>query len=179
MPNHLMSSENSLLKEIIQAVVPVLLSIAAIFVAVVITTVFHSLFAPLLDPFPQEALANADRLGKIDVMNAFMEANPYAVYTAIIAHGMGAFAGVFFATRTINAYDRKYNIDRPTWIGPLLVAGMWMYMDIEQDLNLAPVGSTWMTVGVLTTAALSFLAYFLAGGARKVIYGQKTYKRKS
>jgi hypothetical protein len=100
--------------------------------------VFHSLFAPLLDPLPQEALANADRLGKIDVMNAFMEANPYAVYTAIIAHGMGAFAGVFFATRTINAYDRKYDIDRPTWIGPLLVAGMWMYMDIEQDLNLAP-----------------------------------------
>ena len=179
MPNRLMSSENSLLKKIIQAIVPVLLSIAAIFVAVVITTVFHSLFAPLLDPLPQEALANADRLGKIDVMNAFMEANPYAVYTAIIAHGMGAFAGVFFATRTINAYDRKYDIDRPTWIGPLLVAGMWMYMDIEQDLNLAPIGSTWMTVDVLTTAALSFLAYFLAGGARKVTYGQKAYKRKS
>jgi hypothetical protein len=32
-----------------------------------------------------------------------------------------------------------------------------------------------MTADVLTTAALSFLAYFLAGGARKVIYGQKAY----
>ena len=171
-----MSTIKAAYKKIANAVRPVLLSMLAIFLAGIFTKVFHLIFTPFLDPFPQEALMSADWAGKVAVMDAYMKANPFAVYSALIAHGMGAFAGVYFLTRSNLTYDRKNNIVRPQWIGPLIVAGFWMYMDIQNDLRDAPIGPAWTALDVVVTAVLSFLAYLLAGGARKARTTDEFYK---
>ena len=170
-----MSTIKAAYKKIANAVRPVLLSMVALFLAGIVTTVFHLIFTPFLDPFPQEALMSADWAGKVAVMDAYMKANPFAVYSALIAHGLGAFAGVYFLTRLNIAYDRKNNIVRPQWIGPLIVAGFWMYADIQNDLRDAPIGA-WTILDVVVTAVLSFLAYLLAGGARKARTTDEFYK---
>jgi hypothetical protein len=155
------------MKKIITAIRPALLSLVAIFFAGIITTVFHLIFTPFLGPFPQEELMSADWAGKVAVMDAYMEANPFAVYSALIAHGMGAFAGVFFVTRSNRTYDLKNGVARPQWIAPLIVAGFWMYADVQNDLFDAPIGPAWTAMDVAVTAILSFIGYLLAGGGRK------------
>ena len=171
-----MSTIKTVFKKIVTSVRPVLLSILAIFLAGIFTTIFHLIFTPFLDPFPQEALMSADWAGKVAIMDAYMKVNPFAVYSALIAHGMGAFAGVYFVTRSNLAYDRKNNIVRPQWIGPLIVAGFWMFMDIQNDLRDAPIGPAWTALDVVVTAVLSFLAYLLAGGTRKARKIDEFYK---
>jgi len=64
------------------------------------------------------------------------------------------------------AYKKIANAVRPQWIAPLIVAGFWMYADIQNDLKDAPIGPAWTALDVVVTAVLSFLAYMLAGGAR-------------
>jgi len=171
-----MSTIKALFKKIANAVRPVLLSMLALFLAGIVTTVFHLIFTPFLGPFPQEELMGADWAGKVAIMDEYMKANPFAVYSALIAHGMGAAIGVYFVTRSNISYDRKNGIVRPQWIGPLIVAGFWMYADIQNDLRDAPIGPAWTALDVVITAALSFVAYILAGGARKPKKMEEAYK---
>ena len=51
-----------------------------------------------------------------------------------------------------------------------------MYMDIQNDLRDAPIGPAWTALDVVVTAVLSFLAYLLAGGARKARTTDEFYK---
>lgn len=136
-----MSAIKALFKKIANAARPVLLSMLALFLAGIVTTVFHLIFTPFLGPFPQEELMGADWAGKVAIMDEYMKANPFAVYSALIAHGMGAAIGVYFVTRSNICYDRINGIVRPQWIGPLIVAGFWMYADIQNDLRDAPIGT--------------------------------------
>ena len=131
-----------------------LLSILALFIAGIITTIFHLIFTPFLDPFPQSF--DVCGLGREGSGHGCLhEGNPFAVYSALIAHGMGHSPSLF-RNPLKKAYDRINNIVRPQWIGPLIVAGFWMYADIQNDLKDAPIGPAWTALDVVVTAVLSF-----------------------
>ena len=62
--------------------------------------VFFGLF---LDPLPMVDLQAADWSGRSEIMTNYMVANPFAIYSMLIAHGMGAALAVFFYTKTITS----------------------------------------------------------------------------
>jgi len=72
------------------------LTIVGLIIAILVTTGLHSFFGIFLDPLPMVDLQAADWSGRSNIMSAYMTANPFAVYSMLIAHGMGAALAVFF-----------------------------------------------------------------------------------
>ncbi|MDP4877060.1 MAG: hypothetical protein NWR13_02285, partial [Schleiferiaceae bacterium] len=97
----------------------------------------------------------------------YMAANPFAVYSMLIAHGMGAALAVFFYTKTITLPSWTTQTRRKPFTGSIVLLALWLWGDVQNDLYDVPVGVLWTTIDVLATTALSGLAFAIAGGLRK------------
>jgi hypothetical protein len=96
-----------------------------------------------------------------------MAANPFAIYSMIISHGMGAALAVYFSARTakVPSWSTKRRI-KP-FNGAIVLLSLWIWGDVQNDLYDIPVGLAWTTIDVLCTIGLSFIAFSIAGGFRK------------
>ncbi len=144
------------------AVRPALMTIVALFIAMIATSIVHLAFSFVLAPFPQKELMEALPEQKAAVMQAYMTSEPRAIYTALFAHGFGGFVGVFTVLLANRSWDEKRGIARPQWVAPLIVGAFWLYADLSNDLNDAPIGPLWTVLDVLLSLGMAFLGYLLA-----------------
>ncbi len=126
--------------------------------------VFFGLF---LDPLPMVDLQAADWSGRSEIMTNYMVANPFAIYSMLIAHGMGAALAVFFYTKTITVPSWSTQTRRKPFTGSIVLLALWLWGDVQNDIYDVPVGVLWTAIDVFTTTALSALAFAIAGGLRK------------
>ena len=143
------------------------LTIVGLIIAILVTTGFHSFFGIFLDPLPMVDLQAADWSGRSDIMSAYMTANPFAVYSMLIAHGMGAALAVFFYTKTITVPSWSTQTRRKPFTGSIVLLALWLWGDVQNDMYDVPVGVLWTAIDVMTTTALAALAFAIAGGLRK------------
>lgn len=149
------------MNNIFRSIRPALMSFIALFVAMIATTLVHVAFGFVLEPFPEKALMEAAAEDKAAVMQQYMTLEPMAIYSALLAHGLGGFVGVFFVLVANRTWDEKRGILRPQWISPLIVGLFWIYADISNDINDAPIGLGWTAVDVLVTLAFTIGGFFL------------------
>ncbi|MBL6658586.1 MAG: hypothetical protein ISP75_00460 [Cryomorphaceae bacterium] len=143
------------------------LTIVGLVIAILVTTGLHSFFGLFLDPLPMVDLQAADWSGRSEIMSRYMAANPFAVYSMLIAHGMGAALAVFFYTKTITLPSWTTQTRRKPFTGSIVLLALCLWGDGQNDLYDVPVGVLWTTIDVLATTALSGLAFAIAGGLRK------------
>lgn len=169
-----MSSIEDTYTKVTNAARPVLLSIAAILLAVIATWIFHVFFSLFLSSFPElESLKWGERAKAVE---DYMKISPFAIYTVLFAHAAGAIAGVYFVTRTNIFFDQKNKVERPQWIAPLIVLGFWIYYIFKTDMVEAPVGLEWTAIDLLTAAVLAAITYLYAGGRIKAKPSEEIYK---
>ncbi len=155
------------MKKVLFALRSIGLTIAGLAIAILVTTVLHSFFGLFLDPLPMADLQAADWSGRSDIMSAYMTANPFAIYSMLIAHGMGAALAVFFYTKTITVPSWSEQTRRKPFTGSIVLLALWLWGDVQNDLYDVPVGVLWTAIDVFTTTVLSALAFAIAGGLRK------------
>lgn len=143
------------------------ITIVGVVIAVLVTSGLHLLFALFLDDLPVEDLLAADWAGRTNVMESYMAANPFAIYSMLIAHGMGAALAVFFYTKTITVPSWSTQTRRKPFTGSIVLLALWLWGDVQNDIYDVPVGVLWTAIDVFTTTALSALAFAIAGGLRK------------
>jgi hypothetical protein len=143
------------------------LTIVGLVIAILVTTGLHSFFGLFLDPLPMVDLQAADWSGRSEIMSRYMAANPFAVYSMLIAHGMGAALAVFFYTKTITLPSWTTQTRRKPFTGSIVLLALWLWGDVQNDLYDVPVGVLWTTIDVVVTVALTALAFVIAGGLRK------------
>ena len=143
------------------------LTIVGLVIAILVTTGLHSFFGLFLDPLPMVDLQAADWSGRSEIMSRYMTANPFAVYSMLIAHGMGAALAVFFYTKTITLPSWTTQTRRKPFTGSIVLLALWLWGDVQNDLYDVPVGVLWTTIDVVVTVALTALAFVIAGGLRK------------
>ena len=97
------------------------LTIVGLVIAILVTTGLHSFFGLFLDPLPMVDLQAADWSGRSEIMTRYMAANPFAVYSMLIAHGMGAALAVFFYTKTITLPSWTTQTRRKPFIGSIVL----------------------------------------------------------
>jgi hypothetical protein len=100
-------------------------------------------------------------------MENYMATNPFAVYSMLIAHGMGAALAVFFYTKVIKIPSWSMQTRRKPFTGSIVLLALWLWGDVRNDLFDVPVGVLWTAIDVFITTALSALAFIIAGGLRK------------
>ena len=66
------------------------ITIVGVVIAVQVTSGLHQLFSLFLDPLPMEDLMAADWAGRSNIMETYMAANPFAIYSMLIAHSFGS-----------------------------------------------------------------------------------------
>jgi len=143
------------------------LTIIGLVIAILVTTLLHGFFGLFLDPLPMADLQAADWSARSEIMTTYMAANPFAVYSMLIAHGMGAALAVFFYTKTITLPSWTTQTRRKPFTGSIVLLALWLWGDVQNDFYDVPVGVLWTVVDVFTTTALSALAFAIAGGLRK------------
>jgi len=143
------------------------LTIVGLIIAILVTTGLHSFFGIFLDPLPMVDLQAADWSGRSNIMSAYMTANPFAVYSMLIAHGMGAALAVFFYTKTISVPSWSTQTRRKPFTGSIVLLALWLWGDVQNDMYDVPVGVLWTTIDLIATTALAALAFAIAGGLRK------------
>ena len=143
------------------------LTIVGLVIAILVTTGLHSFFGLFLDPLPMVDLQAADWSGRSEIMSRYMAANPFAVYSMLIAHGMGAALAVFFYTKTITLPSWTTQTRRKPFTGSIVLLALWLWGDVQNDLYDVPVGVLCTTIDVVVTVALTALAFVIAGGLRK------------
>jgi len=169
-----MSSIEDTYTKVTNAARPVLLSIAAILLAVIATWILHVFFSLFLSSFPDlEPLTRGERTLLVE---KYLEVSPFAIYTVLIAHAAGAIAGVYFVTRTNIFFDRKNQVERPQWIPALIVLVFWIYYIFKTDMVEAPVGLEWTAIDILTAAVLASITYLYAGGRINAKPSEEIYK---
>ena len=97
------------------------LTIVGLVIAILVTTGLHSFFGLFLDQLPMVDLQAADWSGRSEIMTRYMAANPFAVYSMLIAHGMGAALAVFFYTKTITLPSWTTQTRRKPFIGSIVL----------------------------------------------------------
>ena len=88
------------------------ITIVGVVIAVLVTSGLHLLFALFLDDLPVEDLLAADWAGRTNVMESYMAANPFAIYSMLIAHSFGSALAVYWyvrATKHTFVENRKRN----------------------------------------------------------------------
>lgn len=143
------------------------LTIVGLVIAILVTTGLHDFFGLFLDPLPMVDLQAADWSGRSEIMTHYMAANPFAVYSRLIAHSMGAALAVFFYTKTITLPSWTTQTRRKPFTGSIVLIALRLWGDVKNDLYDVPVGVLWTTIDVLAITALSGLAFVIAGGLRK------------
>ena len=143
------------------------LTIVGLIIAILVTTGLHSFFGIFLDPLPTVDLQAADWSGRSDIMSAYMIANPFAVYSMLIAHSVGAGLAVFFYTKTITVPSWYTQTRRKPFTGSIVLLALWLWRDVQNDMYDMPVGVLWTATDLITTTTLAALAFTIAGGLRK------------
>lgn len=141
--------------------------VLALFFAGLVTTGFHLIFSPFMDELPFKALQNAEWSERVALVSDYMKENPFAIYSAIIAHGMGAFAGSWFAVWSFHSFNKRGTLRGYRWSGAVIVGAIWMSFDLQTDLIDVPVGPLWTAVDVAVTAFMALLGYAFGGGFTK------------
>ena len=77
------------------------LTLVGLLIAIMVTSGLHLFFGLFLDPLPMVDLQAADWAGRSNIMENYMATNPFAVYSMLIAHGMGAALAVFFTPKSL------------------------------------------------------------------------------
>ena len=143
------------------------LTLVGLLIAILTTSGLHMFFGLFLDPLPMVDLQAADWAGRSNIMESYMAANPFAIYSMLIAHGMGAALAVFFYTKVIKVPSWSTQTRRKPFIGAIVLLALWLWGDVQNDFYDVPVGVLWTAVDVFTTTALAALAFAIAGGLRK------------
>ena len=143
------------------------LTLVGLIIAILVTSGLHSFFGLFLDPLPMVDLQAADWSGRSNIISAYMTANPFAIYSMLMAHGIGAALAVFFYTKTIIVPSWSTQTRRKPFIGSVVLLALWLWGNVQNDMFDVPVGVLWTTIDVFTTTALSALAFAFAGGLRK------------
>ena len=143
------------------------LTLVGLLIAIMVTSGLHLFFGLFLDPLPMVDLQAADWAGRSNIMENYMAANPFAIYSMLIAHGMGAALAVFFYTKVIKIPSWSTQTRRKPFTGSIVILALWLWGDVQNDLYDVPVGVLWTTIDVVVTVALTALAFVIAGGLRK------------
>jgi hypothetical protein len=143
------------------------LTLVGLLIAILTTSGLHLFFGLFLDPLPMVDLQAADWAGRSNIMESYMASNPFAIYSMLIAHGMGAALAVFFYTKVIKIPSWSTQTRRKPFIGAIVLLALWLWGDVQNDFYDVPVGALWTVVDVFTTTALCALAFAIAGGLRK------------
>ena len=96
---------------------------------------------------------------KRPVVKGFMDSNPLAVYTVMLAHGMGLFLALLFIGRFIT--ERGF-------VPALLMTVLWLYADWVNDTKDVPMDMIWVYLDLFVTAAMGFLALHLSGMLKRL-----------
>ena len=119
-----------------------------------------------LDDLPVEDLSSC-RLEPVrtNVMESYMAANPFAIYSMLIAHSCGSALAVSFTSDKHTFVENRKTESSPT--GAVVLLALWIWGDVQNDLYDVPVGVLWTTIDVVVNVALPALAFAIAGGLRK------------
>jgi len=143
------------------------LTIVGLAIAIAVTSGLHWLFGLSMEELPTEALAGANWSERSVILETYMAANPFAIYSMIISHGMGAALAVYFSARTAKVPSWSIKRRIKPFNGAIVLLSLWIWGDVQNDLYDIPVGLAWTTIDVLCTIALSFITFSIAGGFRK------------
>lgn len=143
------------------------IAIVGVVIAVLVTSGLHQLFSVFLDPLPMEDLMAADWAGRTNVMESYMAANPFAIYSMLIAHSLGSALAVYWYVRATKVPSWRTEKGIKPVTGAIVLLALWIWGDVQNDLYDVPVGVLWTTIDVVVTVALTALAFVIAGGLRK------------
>lgn len=143
------------------------ITIVGVIIAVLVTSGLHQLFSLFLDPLPMEDLMAADWAGRSSIMETYMAANPFAVYSMLIAHSFGSALAVYWFVRATKVPSWRTEKGIKPVTGAIVLLALWIWGDVQNDLYDVPVGVFWTTVDVIITVAVTALAFVIAGGLRK------------
>ena len=143
------------------------IAIVGVVIAVLVTSGLHQLFSVFLDPLPMEDLMAADWAGRTNVMESYMAANPFAIYSMLIAHSLGSALAVYWYVRATKVPSWRTEKGIKPVTGAIVLLALWIWGDVQNDLYDVPVGVFWTTVDVIITVAITALAFAIAGGLRK------------
>ena len=143
------------------------ITIVGVVVAVLVTSGLHLLFALFLEDLPVEDLLAADWAGRTNVMESYMAANPFAIYSMLIAHSFGSALAVYWYVRATKIPSWRSKKGIKPYTGAVVLLALWIWGDVQNDLYDVPVGVLWTTIDVVVTVALTALAFVIAGGLRK------------
>lgn len=143
------------------------LTVVGVMIAVLVTSGLHWFFQLFMETLPMEDLQAADWSGRSNIMERYMADNPAAIYTMLIAHGLGAALAIYFSTRTAKVPSWSTTIRIKPFTGALIILALWIWGDIQKDMFDVPVGIFWITIDVIVTVALSGIAFVVAGGLKK------------
>ena len=143
------------------------ITIVGVVIAVLVTSGLHQLFSLFLDPLPMEDLMAADWTGRSNIMESYMAANPFAIYSMLIAHSFGSALAVYWYVRATKVPSWKTEKGIKPVTGAIVLLALWIWGDVQNDLYDVPVGVFWTTVDVIITVTVTALAFVIAGGLRK------------
>ena len=143
------------------------ITIVGVVIAVLVTSGLHQLFSIFLDALPMEDLMAADWSGRSNIMESYMAANPFAIYSMLIAHSFGSALAVYWYVRATKVPSWRTEKGIKPVTGAIVLLALWIWGDVQNDLYDVPVGVFWTTIDVIITVALTALAFVIAGGLRK------------
>ena len=155
------------MKKVLFALRSIALAIVGLAIAIVVTRGLHLFFGLFLEELPMDALSLANWSERSALLDLYMAANPFAVYSMIIAHGFGAALAIYFSTRTAKVPSWSTSRRLKPFTGAIVLLSLWVWGDVQNDLYDVPVGLAWTTIDVLCTVGLSFIAFSIGGGFRK------------
>ncbi|MEY2963407.1 MAG: hypothetical protein RL754_668 [Bacteroidota bacterium] len=138
-----------------------------LFLAGIATSGVHALFGFILDPIPMGKLATAEWAERVQIISQYMDANPLAIYSALLAHSLGAFVGTWFAVWSFHSFNKRGSMRGYRWSAAVIIGGLWLAADLQNDLIDAPVGPMWTAIDVVLTLVATALGYALGGGFSK------------
>lgn len=143
------------------------ITIVGVVIAVLVTSGLHQLFSIFLDALPMEDLMAADWAGRSNIMETYMAANPFAIYSMLIAHSFGSALAVYWYVRATKVPSWRTEKGIKPVTGAIVLLALWIWGDVQNDLYDVPVGVFWTAVDVIITVAVTALAFVIAGGLRK------------
>jgi hypothetical protein len=100
-------------------------------------------------------------------MESYMAANPFAIYSMLIAHSFGSALAVYWYVRATKVPSWRTEKGIKPVTGAIVLLALWIWGDVQNDLYDVPVGVFWTTVDVIITVTVTALAFVIAGGLRK------------
>lgn len=143
------------------------LTIVGVVIAIIVTSSLVAFFSLFMESLPMEDLQAADWSGRSTIVERYMADNPFAVYTMLLSHALGAALAVYFSVRTAKVPSWSKETRIKPFTGALIILALWIWGDIQNDMVDVPIGIMWTSVDVLVTVLLSGLAFLIGGGLKK------------